>query len=325
METGFRTMDYEADAGEINQVEPSVAEDGTVTIHDSGAVIVAEAGCFSIDEHTARCPHISAFAILSLGDLDDTLSSAEGFIAEVYGGAGADTLTDCARCGGSLYGGSGDDRLTGKRGLLFGESGDDILTGRIVEGNRGNDVLNGSGRGDLLDGGVGNDVITAHSGSDRILPGSGDDVVDGGLGDDRLSYSYERAPIVADLRTGVVTGAGTDTFIGVEGVLGSRRGDVLIGDENANVLGGGKGWDIIHGGTGADRLSGGAGNDVLKGENENDFLLGGLGWDRLFAGPGDDFVRSRDGRRDRVRGQRGHDRARVDRGLDSVRGVETLL
>jgi Ca2+-binding RTX toxin-like protein len=326
METGFRFLDYEAGAGEINQVEPSVTEDGTVTIHDSGAVILAEAGCSSVDEHTAKCPRISGAATLWLGDLGDSLFSAVDVIGDVYGGAGADTLTTCARCGVQLFGEGGNDRLIGKGGVLLGGSGDDILTGRSLWGESGNDVLNGGGRGDLLDGGAGNDVITAGRGLDDIYPGDGDDTVDAGPGGrDRLLYRDVHGPVIVDLRTGVATGAGTDTFTGVESVLGSERGDLLIGDKNANGLGGGEGSDVIRGGAGADKLSGGDGNDVLKGEYGNDFLIGGLGWDRLFAGPGDDFVRSLDGRRDRVRGQRGHDRARVDRGLDSVRGVEKLL
>ena len=79
------------------------------------------------------------------------------------------------------------------------------------------------------------------------------------------------------------------------------------------------------GGPGGDRLFAGSGNDVAKGEEGSDLLVGGLGSDRLVAGPGDDLLRSRDSRRDVVRGQLGQDRARVDRGLDSVRGVERLF
>lgn len=81
-------------------------------------------------------------------------------------------------------------------------------------------------------------------------------------------------PMIVDLRTGVATGAGTDTFAGVESVLGSVRGDLLIGDTKANGLGGGEGSDVIRGGAGADR--------PLRRR-----------WKRPFAGPGDDFLRSR--------------------------------
>jgi Ca2+-binding RTX toxin-like protein len=325
METGFRSLDYEADAGEVNQVEASITADGTVTIHDSGAVILAETGCFSVDEHTVECPNISSLATLFLGDLDDTFISAGGLVGQVSGGAGGDSLFGCPQCAVDLFGDGGDDRLTGG-GQQFGGAGDDILTGRLLSGDGGNDVLRGGGRGDLLDGGAGNDVITAGKGLDDIYPGGGDDTVDAGPGArDRLLYRDVPGPMIVDLRTGVATGAGTDTFAGVESVLGSGRGDLLIGDKKANGLGGGEGSDVIRGGAGADRVSGGDGNDLLKGEYGKDFLIGGRGWDRLVAGPGDDFLRSRDGRRDRVRGQRGHDRARVDRGLDSVRGVEKLI
>ena len=170
------------------------------------------------------------------------------------------------------------------------------------------------------------------------MPGDGNDTVDAGAGDhDRINYNLP-GPVTVNLRTGIATGAGTDTITGAEDVWGSKRGDLLIGDRNANLLNGREGPDVIRGGAGADRLFGGArnlrgadkvyggpGDDMLDGANGNDFLAGGLGLDTLLAGRKDDVLRSRDGERDIVNGQRGHDRARVDRGLDSVRGVEKLL
>ena len=350
--SGTLFLTYLAGAGEANQVEVS-RESEITTIHDSGAVIVAEAGCLSVDAHTVTCGKADG-AFLNVGDLADSLSVADSlgdFFVE--GGAGADALSSCVLCGGTLE----------------GEGGNDSLTGRRLVGGPGNDTLSGGPRSDFLDGGRGNDTFTAGGGNDQIIPRSGDDLIDAGAGDDDLLDYDVRGPVTVNLRTGIATGAGTVTFTGVESVFGSRRGDLLIGDEKANgfsgfegpdIIRGGRGADLINGGVesgglirnGTDRLYGGAGNDVLWGENGNDLLVGGLGSDRLFAGrgddvakgeygndvlvggfgsdrlfagPGDDLLRSRDGRADRVRGQQGQDRARVDRTLDSVRGVERFF
>lgn len=350
---GIRYLIYEADAGEANQVEADVKDGATVTIHDSGAVIVAGAGCLSLDAHTVECPNIRE-AILRLGDLGDSASLAEGFAlfalgVSVHGGAGSDALSSCMETAPGIVSPRrqavrSPNRTTSEKGRLlcggdlYGQGGDDILTGRSLHGGSGNDVLSGGDRNDRLEGGQGNDAITAAAGSDSIFPGAGDDVVDAGAGDDDLLYLDMPGPMTVNLRTGVAIGAGTDTITDVEGVTGSDRGDLLIGDENANSLGGLEGPDIIRGGPGADRLYGGAqtrhgadrlyggpGNDLLRGENGNDLLDGGRGWDRLLGGPGFDLLRSRDGERDIVSGQRGFDRARVDRGLDDVRGVEKLI
>jgi Ca2+-binding RTX toxin-like protein len=338
-------LSYAADAGETNQVELSVTEDRVVTIHDLGAVITAEAGCLSVDAHTVECQSISppgsssppyplARAILMLGDLDDAVSVPESFAlfrvgVAVRAGPGADTLSSCAAC----------------LGLLNGQRGDDTLTGRALAGGLGNDALSGDDRNDGLIGGPGNDTIRAGGGSDNIYPGSGDDAVDAGAGNhDLLVYSDEPGPMTVNLRTGVATGAGTDTLTGVESVFGSDdklRGDLLIGDEHANIFDGGMGPDVIRGGRGADRLNGGdgtafgaperpsewttlvsirqtplaveglpggdpvnilgrpsantlyggPGNDVLVGGNGNDVLAGGPGIDSLFGGRGEDLIR----------------------------------
>jgi Ca2+-binding RTX toxin-like protein len=344
-------VSYAADAGETNQVEASVTPgpptiDQAVTIHDSGAVITAGAGCLSVDAHTVECqstlPYPLGGAILMLGDLDDAFS-VPGSLAccgvgfAVRGGPGADTLSSCAACLGLLNGNSGDDTLTGR--ALAGGLGNDALSGGDRDG-----LLIGGDRG-LLIGGPGNDTIRAGGGSDNIYPGSGDDTVDAGAGNnDWLIYSDEPGPMTVNLRTGVATGAGTDTLTGVEDVSGSDdklRGDLLIGDEHANFFDGGMGPDVIRGGRGADRLNGGdgtafeaperpsewttlvsirqtplavegllggdpvnilgrpsadtlyggPGNDVLVGGNGNDVLAGGPGMDRLFGGRGDDLIR----------------------------------
>ena len=313
----FFTLLYEADAGETNQVEASVTEDHVVTIHDLGAVITAEAGCLSVDAHTVECPSIVA-ARMTLGDLDDAVSLPESFAVfrpvgvDVNGGPGADTLSSCAAC----------------FGLLDGDTGDDTLTGGRLAGGLGNDVLSGGDRNDFLIGGPGNDTIRAGGGSDKILPGSGDDAVDAGAGNhDRLDYDDEPGPMIVNLCTGVATGHGADTFVGVEIVAGSRRGDLLIGDEHANTFIGGDGPDIIRGGRGADRLNGGdpswtgevEGGDVLLGGAGDDFLTGLFGADLILGGRGNDALYG-GAHADDLRGGRGRDRLSGGFQNDILRG-----
>jgi len=90
-------------------------------------------------------------------------------------------------------------------------------------------------------------------------------------------------------------------------ITGTVAGDLLKGTDGA---------DVLCGLAGGDRALGLAGNDVVDGGPERDVLDGG---------PGNDLVLARDHRKDTVRGGPGFDRARVDKGVDKVSGVEKLL
>ena len=136
---------------------------------------------------------------------------------------------------------------------------------------------------DVLRGTPARDVICGLGGDDRLDGRSGNDVIRGGDGDDRI--------------TG---GGGRDNVFG-------NRGD-----------------DVLRGGRGRDVIRGGAGDDVLRGQSGADRLFGQGGRNRVFGNAGNDYIESsRNGRRDRVNGGRGRDRARVQRG-DVVRGVERV-
>ena len=63
-------------------------------------------------------------------------------------------------------------------------------------------------------------------------------------------------------------GAGTDTLISFENLIGSKGDDTLLGNDEDNIIGGGGGTDTIHGR---------AGDDILSGETGDDFLYGGEG------------------------------------------------
>jgi hypothetical protein len=95
--------------------------------------------------------------------------------------------------------------------------------------------------------------------------GLGDDILDGGVGFDTADYATAASGVTVDL--GITTaqntgGAGRDTLISIEGVVGSAFADVLIGSAGANVLVGGAGNDLLRGGGGNDSLNGGSGFDA---------------------------------------------------------------
>lgn len=85
------------------------------------------------------------------------------------------------------------------------------------------------------------------------------------------------------------------------------------------------GPDRVTGSRGSDRLRGKGGNDCLSGGRGRDALKGDSGEDRLRGGRGTDLIRANDGEADNVRCGKGRrDRAKVDAGIDRVRGCERV-
>lgn len=165
----------------------------------------------------------------------------------------------------------------------------------IINGNGGNNVLNGTSSADEIFGFGGNDTLLGRSGADTLHGGSGDDlldggggrdVMDGGSGDDTVTYA-NFARIWVNLATGVVDFYGeplpSEQLISIEGVIGGAGNDTLIGSNSRNVLHGGAGSDGIEGGVGADALFGDAGRDGLYGGYGSDTLDGGAGSDGLYG------------------------------------------
>ena len=125
-----------------------------------------------------------------------------------------------------------------------------------LSGAGGNDTLFGFGGDDRIDGGTGNDVLDGGDGNDTLI---------GGDGRDAASYAQAAAAVHVDLgATGPqATGAGMDTLIGIEDVIGSAFDDTLIGASGVvNHLYGGAGNDLLIGV--GDVLDGGAGNDTAS-------------------------------------------------------------
>jgi Ca2+-binding RTX toxin-like protein len=194
----------------------------------------------------------------------------------------------------NVVGTPGDDILYGTAELdvIAGLGGDDTIYGEkyaSICGHGGSDKLYSKGGHSSLYGGRGDDQLYGEDFTeDGFSGGPGDDVITGrGV----ASYIDARRPIKANLSSGIVTGQGTDTLVGIDHVDGTAFGDTLIGNESRNVFRGFRGNDVIkarggidalHGGDGDDRLFGQAGGDGLGGSTGDDLINGASGTDEVY-------------------------------------------
>lgn len=112
-----------------------------------------------------------------------------------------------------------------------------------------------------------NDTLLGNA-MDNVFAGAGgDDYIDGRGGFDYADYRLAVAAVAVSLNLSVQNtgGAGTDTLINIEGIVGSGHGDVLTGNSGSNTLYGMGGDDTLQGGDGDDLLVGGDGFDILDG------------------------------------------------------------
>ncbi|MDU9389077.1 retention module-containing protein [Pseudomonas sp. zfem002] len=147
-------------------------------------------------------------------------------------------------------------------------------------GGSGNDTLNAGDGNDVLIGGDGNDSLYGGNGNDLLIGGPGNDLLDGGSGIDTASYASATSAVTVNLSIAAqqnTGGAGLDTLVSIENLIGSDYNDTLTGDGNANVLQGGLGNDILNGAGGDDVLIGGRGDDTLTGGPGADTFLWQLG------------------------------------------------
>ena len=193
--------------------------------------------------------------------------------SEVHAFAGNDTM----------YGDDGDD-------TLYGDTGSDSLIG-----GDGNDSLIGGLGGDFLQGDAGDDVLDGGMGSDTLIGGVGDDILIGRTGTDTASYADITDAVYVDLMNAEAQdtgGAGIDTLIEIENLVGGGGDDDLGGNASANRISGGTGNDTIQSDEGNDTLYGGDGDDSLIGHYSYDDVTfyGGAGADTLEGGAGNDLL-----------------------------------
>lgn len=178
--------------------------------------------------------------------------------------------------------------------------------GLVFSGTAGNDSFGGTNSFDTLNGFAGNDKLYGGSGNDTLNGGAGNDTLNGGAGIDYAYYNTSSLAVKVDLSitiTQATGGAGIDTLVGIENLLGSNFNDTLLGNSGNNVLSGGAGNDHLEGRLGVDYLYGGAGNDYLDGGigtsmlagDVGNFLYGGTGNDEMWGVGGADKLYGEDG------------------------------
>ena len=195
------------------------------------------------------------------------------------------------------------------------------------------DTYTGDDNDNVLEGSSGPDLIQGLGGADSIDGGLGDDILDGGNGADTVRYVYATSGVKVSLAIAGpqnTAGAGTDTLLNFENLVGSDKSDFLTGSDGDNFIDGRKGDDVVEGGLGKDNLRGGFGIDTasyahagsavtvslaiitnqdtlgagidklaefenLQGSDFNDTLTGNTGNNALEGGQGDDLLNGGDG------------------------------
>jgi Ca2+-binding RTX toxin-like protein len=219
--------------------------------------------------------------LLDGGDGDDTLDGGTGIDTATYASAGLGVAVSLAITGAQETGGAGTDTLVAIENLT-GSAFDDKLFG-----NAGANVLSGLAGNDRFDGAGGVDTLLGGAGDDILIGGAGGDVLDGGEGFDLVSY--ETATSVAPVINMLVINlsdpldawgdALSDTFLNIEGVIGSNNDDLIIGRSIDDTLIGGAGNDIFFGHGGKDTFIGGEGDDGFGGMSGVEHFDGGDGVD----------------------------------------------
>ena len=168
-----------------------------------------------------------------IGDGSNNYLRGQGGADALDGGAGNDTADYL----------NASDGLTvdlANAGNNTGDAAGDTFTSiEFVRGSDFNDVLRGDSNNNQLDG------------------AGGADVLDGGDGLDYAWYNSAEAGLTASLADpGSNTGdAAGDSYISIEGLIGTAFDDVLIGDAGDNYFRGNGGSDIFNGGDGHDVVS----------------------------------------------------------------------
>ncbi|HJS27137.1 MAG TPA: S8 family serine peptidase [Actinomycetota bacterium] len=294
-----------------------ISQEGTsqATPHIAGAVAVLHdaAGVASDSPSIATVDQVEGALLNSGPQIFDPLTNLNYRRLDLTAAIAALGATPPPSC--TITGTGANDVLEGTPGddVYCGEGGGDliVLSGGtdVVDGGAGFDFISledasSGGTVDLtagtadapgmttsligVEGAVGSDfsdILVGNGGQNEFLGLGGDDAVDGRGGFDFARYDRATARIRAKLG-GRATGEGVDTLARIEGIVGGRGNDVLLGSGKVNTLYGLRGTDVLRGGGRPDLLFGGPQADRLFGDGGNDDLFGGPGPDFCDPGPG---------------------------------------
>jgi Ca2+-binding RTX toxin-like protein len=243
--------------------------------------------------------HVATGLPQSLGVVSTALGFGEGAYAVLTGGN--NVITNGSPFYGTYFdGGAGDDTLDGgsfdpslsyenataavnvniSSNTATGGGGTDTLIGFFgsIEGSAFSDILTGNPGYNDISGNSGDDALYGLDADDYLSGGAGNDTIDGGSGTDYANYFGGR--IVSGVTVNLslagpqnTGGAGIDTLVSIENLVGSGFADTLIGSANANILYGDSGDDTLDGGAGADELDGSAGNDLYYVDDAGDNII----------------------------------------------------
>ncbi|WP_144290161.1 calcium-binding protein [Ideonella sp. A 288] len=295
--------------------ETSVGSSGTDWVEVGFAV----AGTYTLPANVERASVTSAVAVNLVGNELNNVLIGNAMPNNLQGGPGGDVL-DGGLGSDVMAGGPGHDSYrvnvptdvvnetaAGSDGndgvlLVFAAAGTYVLPAGVeyahanlsgavplsIIGNALDNWLIGTTGANTLDGGAGSDYLTGSAGSDRLVGGADLDTAD---------YLGNGEPVTVNLATGLATdGSGIDTLVGIERVVGTTFGDVLVGDAGPNTLDGDTGNDTLDGGDGNDRLEAALGDKLLQGGPGFDtvvFLFAGVNANLvsgLATGPGNDTL-----------------------------------
>ncbi|MET3917919.1 VCBS repeat-containing protein [Variovorax sp. OAS795] len=212
------------------------AANGTISF-TSGSTAGATAGSF---QYT-----------VSDGAGGTTTATATIDVRAVSGGNGADTI-DLSTSGtyqaSFIDGRGGADDLTGGAGgdVFIGGSGNGADT---LLGSSGNDLLIGGDGNDALSGGAGNDVLRGGLGNNDAMDGGAgsEDLLDFSDGTVALNFTLVQSAASTSIANGTAGLGNGDTYLNIEGVIGTDLGDTLTGSAANDILRGGKGNDTLDG------------------------------------------------------------------------------
>lgn len=97
----------------------------------------------------------------------------------------------------------------------------------------------------FMTGTAGSDQYIGTAFNDTFEGSAGADILNGGSGIDFVSFAHAKSGVIASLTSGSGGDAAGDTYIGIEGLVGSAFDDVFFGNGSA-ILKGGLGNDTYH-------------------------------------------------------------------------------